>query len=67
MIKIGAKIYFEERCVDYKMIECPVCGQKLTEVGYVNGVATLRVKCRRCKHYIDIDLTGVNEEKHIAD
>ena len=36
----------------------PICGQKLTDINYVNGVVILRVKCRRCKNYINVDIIG---------
>lgn len=62
MIKVNTKIYFEQADVNYTMVECPICGQKLTEVCYVKGVIALRVKCRRCKHYINVDIVGVDEK-----
>nr|DAW07544.1 MAG TPA: zinc-ribbon domain protein [Caudoviricetes sp.] len=41
------------------MVTCPVCGQKMGEVRYLNGVIMLRVQCRRCRSYIKVDVTGV--------
>ena len=41
-----------------EMVICPVCGQKMCQVRYVNGVIMLRVQCRRCRNYIEVDLTG---------
>lgn len=40
------------------MVTCPVCGQKMGEVRYLNGVIMLRVQCRRCRSYIKVDVTG---------
>lgn len=41
-----------------KMVHCPECGQKLTDIKYVNGAIMLRIKCRRCKTYINVDVVG---------
>lgn len=48
--------------MEHKMAVCPVCGQKLGDITYLKGVLILRVKCRRCKKYVDIEVTGTNPE-----
>ena len=58
MIRIKEEVDFEESEVKGKMATCPVCGQKLGEVRYVNGILLLIIKCRRCKHYIHIHVEG---------
>ncbi|MBV3455756.1 hypothetical protein KSX08_10015, partial [Bacteroides uniformis] len=52
MIKISADKDADQREIYNKIVLCPICGQKLTDISYVNGVVILRVKCRRCKNYI---------------
>lgn len=58
MIKVHADKDTDQREICNKIVLCPICGQKLTDVKYVNGVVILRVKCRRCKNYISVDITG---------
>ncbi|GAE15787.1 hypothetical protein IX296_002005 [Bacteroides pyogenes] len=58
MIKVNADKDTNQREVYNKMVLCPICGQKLTDISYVNGVVILRVKCRRCKNYISVDVMG---------
>ena len=48
----------DQREIYNKIVLCPICGQKLTDISYVNGVVILRVKCRRCKNYINVDIVG---------
>ena len=55
MIKVSAA---DQREIYNKIVLCPICGQKLTDISYVNGVVILRVKCRRCKNYINVDIVG---------
>ena len=40
------------------LVNCPCCGQKLTDVTYINGVAVLRTKCRRCRKFIVVKIMG---------
>ena len=58
---LGIRIIGEvtaEREIYNKIVLCPICGQKLTDISYVNGAVILRVKCRRCKNYINVDIVG---------
>lgn len=41
-----------------KFLVCPGCGQKLADLKLVEGLVMLRIKCRRCRKYIRIDLAG---------
>lgn len=61
MIKTHTEINFDETEIKGIMAICPVCGQKIGEIRYLKGIVMLRVKCRRCKHYIDINATGNGE------
>lgn len=40
-----------------KLIECPKCGQKLMDIRFVGGMAVVRIKCRRCKNFITVDMS----------
>lgn len=42
------------------MATCPFCGQKLTEVSHINGSLVLRIKCRRCRRFISVDISEKN-------
>lgn len=39
------------------LVECPKCGQKLFDVRFVTGAAVIRIKCRRCKSFIIVDIS----------
>ena len=58
MIKIDAKEDSRQVVEYHKLVICPICGQKLTDVKYVDGVVMVRIKGRRCKKYISVDLIG---------
>lgn len=58
MIQIDAKEDPRQVVEHNRLVECPICGQKLTDVKFINGTVTLRIKCRRCRTYISVDLTG---------
>ena len=58
MIKVSADKDADQREIYNKIVLCPICGQKLTDISYINGVVILRVKCRRCKNYINVDIVG---------
>lgn len=58
MLKIRASIDDENPEIRTKMVECPVCNKKMADVQYLSGIAMLRIKCPRCKHYIKINITG---------
>ncbi len=45
---------------------CPSCGQKLTDVRYAEGLMVLRVKCRRCKKYVTVDVIGTPPKKVLS-
>lgn len=62
MIKIDAKEDPRQMVEHHKLVICPMCGQKLTDVKYVKGIVTLRIKCRRCKNYINVDLIGNDDD-----
>lgn len=62
MLKIRSCISIRQDDMAHKMTVCPVCGQKLGDITYLKGVLILRVKCRRCKKYVDIEVTGTNPE-----
>lgn len=38
------------------LIECPHCGQKLFSVSFLDGVAEVVVKCRRCHKFIRVKM-----------
>lgn len=59
MIRVKKEKAIVDVELSHVMVTCPECGQKLTDVIYVKGIAMLRIKCRRCKQYINVDLTGV--------
>lgn len=40
----------------HSYIICPKCGQKLFDVKAVEGVVHIKIKCRRCRSYIDVQL-----------
>lgn len=40
-----------------QLVLCPKCGQKLTDILNVEGKSELRIKCRRCRTFINIELT----------
>ena len=41
-----------------KIARCPRCGQKLIEIESLTTAGVFRVKCRRCKKYIRVNVTG---------
>ncbi len=43
-----------------KEARCPVCGCLLMDVRFVKGALIVRVKCPRCKSYVNVDIVGVN-------
>lgn len=43
----------------YHLLTCPKCRQKLVDVESINGMVSLRLKCRRCGTYIKADVIGV--------
>lgn len=62
MIKIDTKEDPRQVVEHHKLVICPTCGQKLTDVKYVDGIVMLRIKCRRCRKYISVDLIGSKED-----
>lgn len=62
MIHIREHIDTDQSGLWQFMAICPACGQKLTEVRWIRGAAILRIKCRRCKQYVSIDLTGYSDK-----
>lgn len=59
MIKVRTSL--DDSCIKeetLQMVTCPICGQKMGEVRYLNGVIMLRIQCRRCRSYIKVDVTG---------
>ena len=63
MIKIKTEKDISQADICHILVCCPECGQKLTDVTYLRGVAILRLKCRRCKKYINVDLTGDGDSR----
>ena len=57
MLKISVRIDDISPEVRTLMVECPSCGKKMMDVQYASGVAMLRVKCTRCKHYVKVSIT----------
>lgn len=45
---------------------CPKCRQKLADVEHIQGMVTMRFKCRRCGTYVKSEVIGVddNVKKH---
>lgn len=58
MIKIRTEKDNEQGAKNRQMVCCPECGQKLTDVQNINGLVMLRIMCRRCKSFINIDIIG---------
>lgn len=58
MLKVRASESYSQDDFATKLVTCPHCGQKLGDIRYLKGVLILRVKCRRCKKYIDVEAVG---------
>ncbi len=58
MIKVNVSKDFDQQDSSTMMIICPECGQKLTDIRDANGLVRVRIKCRRCRTYINIDILG---------
>ena len=58
MLKVRAEAVEPFEIERKEDVRCPACGRKLSEVSYVRGVAMLRIKCPKCRTYVNIDITG---------
>ena len=62
MLKVKTEPAWELEAVKAKDVRCPACGRKLSEVTYARGVVLLRVKCPKCKTFVNVDVSGVPGE-----
>lgn len=60
MLKIKAEPVCELEKATVKDVRCPSCGRKLSEVTYARGVLLLRIKCPKCKTFVNIDIAGAD-------
>lgn len=58
MIKVRTSLDTDGKTETVEMVICPICGQKMCGVKYLNGVTVLRIQCRRCRNYINVGVTG---------
>lgn len=61
MVNVTAYPDSAKNLMPKQLVLCPNCGQKLTDILNVEGKSELRIKCRRCRTFINIELT-----QHIA-
>ena len=57
MIKIKSEATPIETEIKEK-VRCPLCRRMLFDVRFAKGILMLKVKCTKCKSYIDVDITG---------
>ena len=57
MIKVHTDISDIEVMIKEK-VRCPVCGKMMFDLRHAKGIIMLRVKCPRCKSYINVDVAG---------
>lgn len=60
MIKVDAKLDEDQYNVKGVFAICPSCGQKMTDIKFIEGKIIQRIQCRRCRNYI---IVRVEEEK----
>lgn len=60
MLKIKSSVC-EKDCElsNNKTVMCPACGKRLLNVEFAKGAVILKMKCPRCRNFIDIEATGV--------
>ena len=58
MLKIRTEAVEPIEIIHKQDVRCPSCGRKLSEVSYVKGVVLLRIKCPKCRTFVNIDITG---------
>lgn len=56
MLNIKVNIKRDKYVIANQLVLCPQCKQKLTDVLSVLGRAELRIKCRRCGTFVNIEL-----------
>lgn len=60
MIRIKSVVCDSDCVVDQvKTVVCPSCKKRLFNVEFAKGAFIVKMKCPRCKSYIDIQATGV--------
>ena len=42
-----------------RTVKCPICKKRLFNVELASGAIIVRMKCPRCRQFIDIEATGV--------
>lgn len=43
-----------------RFIKCPECRQKLFEIGDLKGFSEVRIKCRRCGKFVNVEMVGID-------
>lgn len=58
MMEIEAKKDNDQSSEGKNLVRCPSCRQVLADIRMLKGYGTVRVKCRRCGTYTNIDIVG---------
>lgn len=58
MIRIDTKKDDDRGNTGTRFIRCPNCNQILFDLESVKGYAEIRAMCRRCRHYIKVEIVG---------
>lgn len=60
MFKIKSVVCENDCVVDSgRTVMCPSCKKRLFNVEFAKGAFIVRMKCPRCKNFIDIQATGI--------
>lgn len=57
MLNVVTRLDEDSLDIRNQVVKCPYCGKMVVDVRYVSGMAMLRIKCTRCKHYINVTIT----------
>lgn len=57
MLKVVARLDKDGLDVRTQAAKCPYCGKMMADIQYISGMAMLRIKCTRCKHYVNVTIT----------
>lgn len=60
MLKVKTEPVWELEKATVENVRCPACGRKLSEITYARGILLLRIKCPKCKTFVNIDIAGVD-------
>lgn len=58
MVKIETKIDEDQNASMVNLTRCPRCRQVLADIRKIKGYGLVRVKCRRCGTYSNIEIVG---------